>query len=173
MNNTRIFIIGFMGCGKTSVACELAALRDERWADLDDLVEKDDGRSPAEIITSDGEAIFRERETAILEKLLTSGDERVVALGGGAWTIPRNRELIREHNGFAVWLDAPFELCWKRIEADIQARPLAPSRNVAQRLYSERRPIYELAELFIAVADESPADIAKNIAALLQQRSKI
>lgn len=172
MNDTRIFIIGFMGCGKTSVACELAALRNERWADLDDLVEKDDGRSPAEIITSDGEAVFRERETATLEKLLRSGDEGVIALGGGAWTIPRNRELIREHNGVAVWLDAPFELCWKRIEADGKARPLAPSRDVAHRLYSERRPIYKLAELSIVVAGESPVEIAKKIAAVLQKRSK-
>lgn len=173
MNNTSIFIVGFMGCGKTSVARELAAMLNERWADLDDLVEKYDGRSAAEIITSDGEGLFREREIATLGSLLTSGDERVIALGGGAWTILCNRELIREHHGIVVWLDAPFELCWKRIAVDGQERPLAPSRDVAQRLYSERRPIYALAELRIAVNDESPADIAKNIAALLQQQSEI
>jgi shikimate kinase len=161
--------VGFMGCGKTEVARELAVLRNEQWADLDDLIGKGEGRSPAEIITNDGEAVFRERETSMLQSLLMSGAERVIALGGGAWTIPRNRELVREHDAVAVWLDAPFDLCWRRIEAAGQARPLAPNRDAAQRLYLERGAIYSLADFRVSVADESPTAIAGRIAVLLRQ----
>lgn len=171
MNGKTVIIVGFMGCGKTVVARELALLRDEAWSDLDELIEKDEGRSPAEIITNDSEALFRERETSMLQRVLMTGKERVIAVGGGAWTVSRNRELVHEHDAVAVWLDAPFDLCWKRIEADRQARPLAPTRDTAQRLYSERAAIYNLADYHVRVADEAPIEIAKRIVLLLKQRS--
>jgi len=173
LNDARIVIVGFMGCGKTQVAQELARELGEGWADLDAVIEEHDRRSPAEIIANDGEAAFRERETAMLRKVLTSSAERVIALGGGAWTIRGNRELVEAHKGVAVWLDAPFDLCWKRIEADDKARPLAPTRETAHQLYSERAAIYSLADLHVRVADEPPVAIAKRIAALLRQRHTV
>jgi shikimate kinase len=171
MNDTRIVIVGFMGCGKTEVARELALMRNVGWADLDALIEEEEGRSPAQIIIENGETVFREKETGALRKLLTSDGEQVIAMGGGAWTIPDNRALVREHNAVTVWLDAPFDLCWQRIEAADQARPLAPTRDAALKLYSQRGPIYSLAALRITVANESPAAIAERIAALLLQQS--
>jgi shikimate kinase len=169
MNDTRIVIVGFMGCGKTEVAKELANELGEGWVDLDAAIEAHERRTPAEIIMNDGEAGFREVETAMLEKLLTSSAQRVIALGGGAWAAQRNRDLVRKHKGVAVWMDAPFELCWTRIKADEHARPLASTRDAALALYSERRPIYSLADLTVGVADEAPSEIAKTIAALLRQ----
>ena len=168
MNDSGIVIVGFMGCGKTAVARELALLRNERWADLDERIQELEGRTPAQIIIEDGETVFREMETSALKTLLSANGEQVIALGGGAWTIAVNREILREHGSVTIWLDAPFELCWKRIEADGQARPLAPSREIAQKLYSDRRPIYSLADLHVTVADESPIAIAKKIALLLR-----
>lgn len=168
MNDSRLVIVGFMGCGKTEVARELAKELGSDWIDLDAVIEKHERRSPAEIITTDGEVVFREREIDYLEKLLTSGDERVIALGGGAWTTRRVREVVQEHNAVTVWLDAPFELCWKRIEADARARPLAPTREIAQELYSDRLAIYSLADLHVSVDNKSPIAIAQDIAALLR-----
>jgi shikimate kinase len=170
MNDSRIVIVGFMGCGKTAVARELALLRNERWTDLDERIEKIVGRNPAQIIIDDGETVFRELETRVLRDLLSANGEQVIALGGGAWTIAVNREILREHGMAAIWLDAPFELCWERIEENGQARPLAPTREVAQKLYSDRRPIYSLADLHVSVADESPIAIAERIAELLRQQ---
>ena len=79
-----------------------------------------------------------------------------------------NRRLLNEQNARVVWLDAPFELCWKRIPAGDNGRPLAPSREVAEKLYRARRPIYELAELRLAISESENAEGCVNqIAALL------
>jgi shikimate kinase len=86
-------------------------------------------------------------------------------VGGGAWTIAENRRMITEQGVLTVWLDAPFELCWKRIEAGNDSRPLAPSRDAAQILYDQRRPIYSLADARVPVSEkDSAADIAAKIA---------
>ena len=171
MNDKSIFIVGFMACGKTVVAPELARLLGKPFVDLDEQIEAFEGRTPAQIISEDGEPVFREKETRALRELLDRDERSVVALGGGAWTVAANRELIRSVDGVVVWLDTPFDICWHRIEQDAQLRPMAPSRAAAERLFSERLPFYGTADLRIAFVDESPPQIAKNIAALLQQRS--
>ena len=146
MNERRIVIVGFMGCGKTTVAEALATRLGCDMIDLDSFITKHQGRTPAEIIEHDGEAVFRDIETRWLRHLLENTDARVIALGGGAWTIETNQELVRRYNGLTVWLDAPFELCWQRISlSSDRVRPLAPDRESAQELYDRRRGSYELA----------------------------
>ena len=167
MNEPGVVILGFMGCGKTAVARELALLRNQPWVDLDQRIEEQEGRSPKQIIIEDGETAFRETETRVLRKLLANG-ERIIALGGGAWTVAVNREILQQHGSVAVWLDTPFEICWKRIAADGQSRPLAPTREIAQKLYSDRREIYSLADLHVSVGDEPAVAVSKRIAALLR-----
>lgn len=166
----QIIIIGFMGTGKTTVALELARKLNCRAIDLDDLITQREKRSPKEIIQQDGEAAFRSIETQMLREALMAS-ARVVAVGGGAWTIAENRKLIAAHGALSVWLDAPFELCWKRIEAGCEARPLARSREIAAKLYSERHPLYELADSRIDVYEnESVEEIAMKVAsAVLRQ----
>ncbi|MGH9930762.1 MAG: shikimate kinase [Pyrinomonadaceae bacterium] len=163
MTNQQIIIAGFMGTGKTAVAQELGRKLNCLAVDLDELITSHEGRSPNEIIDQDGENKFREIETQMLRQILGES-ARVIALGGGAWTIAANRQLIAEHEAITVWLDAPFELCWKRIEAGAEVRPLARSRELAERLYSERRPVYELAHVRVVVSEnESSAETAKRI----------
>ena len=163
MTNQQIVIIGFMGTGKTTVARELGLKLNCLVVDLDELITRRERRSPNEIIEQDGEVKFRELETQMLREVLAEGP-RVIAVGGGAWTIAANRQLIAEHEAITVWLDAPFELCWKRIEAGAEVRPLARSRELAERLYSERRPVYELAHVRVVVSEnESSAETAKRI----------
>ncbi len=159
MSNQTIIIIGFMGSGKTTVGHELARLLDLRAVDLDSWIAEREQRTPSEIIEQDGEAAFRRIETRALGEVLRDASEvsSVVAVGGGAWTVPENRQLIAEREGFTVWLDPPFELCWQRIAAEQKARPLARSREQAQALYLERRPVYELADLRIPVSENDTA----------------
>lgn len=154
----QIIIIGFMGTGKTTVARELALRLNCLVVDLDELITNNEGRSPKEIIEQDGENKFREIETQMLREVLIEGAARIVAVGGGAWTTAQNRKLIADHEAFTVWLDAPFELCWRRIEAGHQARPLARSRELAEKLYGERRSSYELADARITVAENDSAE---------------
>lgn len=165
MNNQQIVIMGFMGAGKTTVAQALARKLNCRAIDLDDLIAQRETRGPKEIIEQDGEEAFRRIETKMLREVLVEASALVLAVGGGAWTILENRKMITEQGAFTVWLDAPFELCWKRIKAGREARPLARSRETAQTLYATRRPIYALAELRIPVHEnQSAEEIAAKVA---------
>ncbi len=159
----RIAVTGFMAAGKTTVARELARRLSCTFLDLDELIKVHVGRTPQELIDEEGEARFRDIETRVLRDALTSSDAFILALGGGAWTLERNRALLKKHRCLTVWLDASFELCWERIsKAGAEARPLARERESAQRLYEERRASYGLAALRVEVSD---ADDAARIAA--------
>lgn len=173
MSNQQIIIIGFMGTGKSTVAYSLARLLNRRAIDLDNLITQRENRSPREIIEQDGEKTFRKIETQALREVLLQTTDCVIAIGGGGWTIAENRKLIAKHGAFVVWLDSPFDLCWKRIKASREARPLARSRALAETLYSARRPVYELAEARIPVHEnESIEDIAEKVArAVLEQNA--
>ena len=151
MTDRRIVIVGFMGCGKTTVADALARKLGCAMIDLDSFITDREGRSPAEIIAQESEPSFRELETRALKVVLEENAARVLALGGGAWTIEANRALVAQHNCVSVWLDAPFELCWERIQSSGMSRPLAPERESARELYEARRMSYELAQVRIDV----------------------
>ena len=171
MNMRPIIIIGFMGSGKTSVARALARMLSCRAIDLDQWIADSERRTPKAIIEQDGEPAFREIETRSLRQVLAQDGELVIALGGGAWTLPGNRDLIAQHNGFSVWLDALFELCWQRIAAPGNQRPLARDKEQAQMLYAERLTLYKLAALHV-LAEEGQGvdDLASTIANALRKR---
>jgi len=172
MSNQQIIIIGFMGTGKTTVARSLAHLLNRRAIDLDNLITQRERRSPREIIEQEGEQTFREIETQTLREVLLEATDCVIAVGGGGWTSAENRKLIAKHGALAVWLDSSFDLCWKRIEAGREARPLARSRELAEALYAARRPVYELADARIPVYEnESVEEIAQEVARIVLERS--
>ena len=151
MKDHRIVIVGFMGCGKTTVGRALAQRLGREMIDLDSFITEREGRTPAEIIEEDGEPAFREIETHALRDALKMDDARVIALGGGAWTIEVNRALVAQHDCLSVWLDAQFELCWERITSSGDTRPLAPDRESSYRLYESRCENYQLANARISV----------------------
>ena len=153
-----IVITGFMGCGKSKVARELASRRNLVMVDLDEWITARGGRSPADIITEDGERAFREIETNALRELLESGDAGVIALGGGAWIEEVNRDLIDEYDCTSIWLDTPFAICWDRIAASDEDRPLGRTREEAEARYDRRKPVYELARIHIPVSAEQTLD---------------
>jgi len=169
MTDRRIAIVGFMGSGKTTVANALARQLGCGMVDLDSFITDREGRSPAEIIVQDSEPSFREIETRALKVVLEENAARVVALGGGAWMIEANRALVAQHDCLSVWLDTPFELCWKRIESSRTQRPLAPERESAEALYDSRRPVYGLAQIRIDSHEiTGPEEIAIEVEAHLQ-----
>jgi len=156
-----IVITGFMGCGKSKVARALAFQHNVVMVDLDDWITARIGRSPAQLITEDGEREFREIETNALRELLQGGGAGVIALGGGAWIEKANRDLIDEYGCTSIWLDTPFEICWERIAASEEDRPLGRTREEAQARYDLRRPIYALAKIHIAFSDDLISAIEK------------
>jgi shikimate kinase len=169
MNIRHIIITGFMGSGKTTIGRGLARILGCEMLDLDHVIAEHEGRTAGEIIEQDGEQSFRDIETRILREVLENSPMGVIALGGGAWTLEKNRTLINKHGCVTVWLDAPFEVCWERILLSGSSRPLARDEGRARKLYAERRPQYALAELPIRlVADKSTDEISAEIAERLR-----
>ena len=167
--NRRIVIVGFMGCGKTTVANTLARQLGCDSIDLDSFIKEREGRSPAEIIEQDGEAAFRLIETNSLRTVLAENSARVIALGGGAWIVEANRALLETHNCVSVWLDAPFALCWQRIMASDTIRPMAPDRSSAERLFCSRAQSYRLADIRLdASSTKSLNDTVTQLASSLR-----
>jgi len=153
-----IVITGFMACGKTQVARALARRLNLTAIDLDNKIATRYGRTAAQLIVDEGEPAFRALETRTLREVLESHKPCVIALGGGAWITEQNRNLIAEHGGVAVLLDTPFELCWQRIEAAEEERPLGRTREQAESLFRERRPVYQLANIRIPVVAHDTVD---------------
>ena len=169
----RIVITGFMGAGKTTVAAALARLLDCTSVDLDAFVAEREGRTPQELIDEEGEAAFREAETRALLEVLARQPEKdeahVIALGGGAWAVARNRAAITAAGGVTVWLDAPFDLCWRRMKSEDVSRPLGRDIRRARSLYQERLPSYRLAALHVRIDEgRSPREIAAHIAGAVE-----
>jgi shikimate kinase len=161
----RVLLTGFMAAGKTTVAHALAHLLGVRALDLDDLVAAREGRNAQQLIDEKGEPFFRDAETRALEEALRDEGTRVIATGGGAFTFERNRAHVNARRCLTVWLDAPFELCWQRIQAVDNSRPLARDEVKARELYERRRAAYALAELRLRVHSEAtPEQLAREIA---------
>ncbi|HEY6804231.1 MAG TPA: shikimate kinase [Pyrinomonadaceae bacterium] len=166
-SSKTIVITGFMGCGKSEVASRLAVCLNQSFTDLDELITTTTGRTPAQLIREEGERAFRAIETEVLRELLDN-EPGVVALGGGAWIEEVNRDLIQTKEAVTVWLDTPFELCWERIAASSEDRPLGSTREQASARYEQRRPVYQLANITITVdAQDDPELIGQRIIDLL------
>jgi shikimate kinase len=160
----NIVLIGFMGCGKSTVGQLVAEKLAWPFVDTDTLVIERSGRGIPEIFADEGEGGFREREAAALEGL-DDGVSRVIATGGGVVTQPRNQALLRRL-GFVVWLNASEEAIWDRVLRN-RNRPLLHTpdpRQTVRELLESRRPIYaEFAHLTIDTAGFEPEEIAYGI----------
>ena len=159
-----IVITGFMGCGKSKIARALARRFEVPIVDLDDVITARQGRTPAQLITEEGEPAFREIESNTLRETLQTIPVGVIALGGGAWIEETNRDLIEQRGCLSIWLDVPFEVCWGRIKASEEDRPLGRTREQALKLYERRKPIYQLAVIHAQrMADDKLEDFIARI----------
>ncbi len=146
MRTDKIYLVGFMTAGKTSVARALAARLAWRAIDLDEEIERAERRTVADIFASSGEARFRQLERETLQTLLPVR-HAVVATGGGTFVDPLNRADILA-DGCSIWLDATFSEIVTRLPTDGR-RPLASSRAQLEALYHARRASYQFAHVRI------------------------
>jgi shikimate kinase len=144
MRADKVYLVGFMAAGKTTVARALAKRLDWQAVDIDELVEQREHLSVADVFARHGEAYFRAAERAVLNEQLPPR-HRVVATGGGTFVDPQNRAAIHG-DGVSVWLDVPLERAIARMPADGR-RPLAADRSEFERLFYARRAAYQLAHL--------------------------
>jgi shikimate kinase len=173
----NVFLIGYRGSGKTTVARHVAELLGWPWVDADDLVEARAGKSIKQIFADSGEKAFRDLESAVIAEL-AARDRHVVALGGGAVLRERNRERLLASQGLIVWIQATPETLFARIVADpttADRRPnLTAQGGVAEirALLDERTPLYRLcAGLVVDGERHAPAEIARQIADSLPQKT--
>ncbi len=160
-----VFLVGFMGAGKSCVGRALARRLGWRFLDLDRRVEARTGRSIAQTFRDSGEAAFRRVETEELKKLLRELQHSrgtVVALGGGVPAQPANRRLLRGR--LTVFLDVPVRTLWERCRAGRGTRPLGKDAAGFRRLYVARRPRYLAAAVRVREAGRSPQQLATEIA---------
>ena len=160
MKADKVYLVGFMAAGKTTVARILAERLGWRAEDIDELIEARERRSVAEIFAKNGEPYFRSIERDIL-RLLLPLRHCVVATGGGTFMDPENRVAINM-DGVSVWLDVPLEELVARLPADGR-RPLAADRAQMERLFAVRQIAYANAQLRVDARGDHPEAVAERI----------
>ncbi len=158
-----LVLAGFMGSGKTTVGRLLAQRLGWRFCDLDERIEAAAGTTIAAIFAQRGEAAYRGLEHQELVQALGAARTRrtVLALGGGTFAQPANREPIRAAGGSTVFLEVPIELLLQRC-AGIANRPLFRDAHSFRALYEQRLPFYRQAAWTVDAAGE-PAAVAERI----------
>lgn len=163
----RIFLVGFMGSGKTTVGRLLANAMRYTFIDLDQRIEARAGESIPAIFERWGEEHFRDHESVVLDEVVRE-PRAVVATGGGTVIAARNRQLLAR-TGRAFWLNPSFDTLAARVAADDAERPLFVNSAQARQLYDRRLRDYEACGSRVDVApDETPQTTANRVAELIR-----
>jgi shikimate kinase len=165
LQGINFYLIGLMGAGKSTVGRALSQCLGYPFFDTDHLIEELAKKSIPEIFAADGELTFRDMETQVLAEL-SSYRRLVVATGGGIILKRSNWSYLR--HGILVWLDAPLDIIFERIQEDPD-RPLLKTedpKETLQQISEQRRSLYSEADLHIVIRPEdSPEGIADRILA--------
>ncbi|MCM1087723.1 MAG: shikimate kinase [Muribaculaceae bacterium] len=155
----NIILIGFMGCGKSTVGIKLSYRLRRPVEDTDKLIEKEEGRTISEIFRTEGEAYFRDLETACLRKLLKTANHLIISAGGGLPLREENRDLLKRL-GIVVYLRAGAETIYERLKHDT-TRPLLQGdnpRGKIEDMMKKRSKYYEKASNYIVDVDGKDFD---------------
>ncbi|MDH3628087.1 MAG: shikimate kinase [Acidobacteriota bacterium] len=157
-----IFLLGFMGAGKSTVGPIVARHLGLPFVDTDALIESREGRSIRQIFAEDGEAVFRRLESDRLEELLGAGPA-VVATGGGVYQSFSVRRSLHRH-GTTVWLDVPWQVVGQRVPRG-DDRPLFKSDYSPEfrAFFEKRRACYALAAVRVDAGSGSAEEVARRI----------
>lgn len=162
----HVILIGFMGCGKSTVGYRLSYKLKKCLIDTDQLIERRAGMTIRDMFAQKGESYFRQKETECLNSLYHELGSRIIALGGGTPMREENRDIIKGL-GKVVYLKASPETIYSRVKHDTK-RPLLQCENPRERieaLLKERGPVYEsLADIIIHVDGKQIKDVVREVA---------
>jgi shikimate kinase len=158
----KIYLVGFMGAGKTTVGRELAARIDAPFFDLDELIVAAEKLSIKDIFLSRGEAYFRKRERDVLRS--THYLERaIIATGGGTFTFDENVQFIQQE-GLSVYLSAPYALLRSRIDVKGMDRPLFRDDFATLELFTNRLRYYKMSDVTLEIREpDTPSEIVERL----------
>jgi shikimate kinase len=170
----KLFLVGMMGAGKTTVGRQLAKRLGKTFHDADREIEGRTGVSVAVIFDIEGEAGFRKREAEVIEQM-TALDDIVLATGGGAVLDPRNREHLK-NRGFVIYLHAVPAVLWQRTRAD-KSRPLLQGVDPRERLeslYAVRDPLYrDVADLVVETGRQGIGPLITQVLARIGEACRL
>jgi shikimate kinase len=168
----NLYLVGMMGCGKSTIAKLLAQELGYRFLDTDSVIEGVAKQPITEIFAASGEAAFRELETQVLGQI-SAYQQMVIATGGGIILQRQNWSYLR--HGIVVWLDVPIDVLCDRLQNDT-TRPILQGVDLRQKLAAlleQRQHLYAQADVRVAIdADEAPDALAQRILAAIQQSLK-
>ena len=165
---TTVFLIGFSGCGKSTIGPRLARRLKARFYDTDAMIEQRTARKINEIFREDGEATFRALESETIRRLVSRSQRKVIALGGGAFSHRTNRALIKKSGVVVVYLSCPVRELYRRLQ-HLSDRPLLDGRPAAgetmrqaklrriAELLENRKDAYRQAHLRVSTANKTVA----------------
>lgn len=167
----RIFLIGFMGSGKTTLGRELSDLLKMEFIDLDEVIERKEGTTISELFQSKGEEYFRDKESFYL-KSLDQANNTVISTGGGTPCFYDNMQWMNDH-GITVYLNFSAEILFRRLKPEAEHRPLLKGKadeELAAFIKSklqERDPFYSRSHIVVNDGEISALSVAEKIYHLL------
>jgi shikimate kinase len=167
----NLVLVGFMGCGKTTVGNWVAARLGKSFVDMDALIEQRVGKSIAEIFSSEGEGNFRQLERALVQEL-AAGSDQIIAAGGGVVLNPENLRDFQQ-SSVVIALLVSASAAHQRTKAQ-RHRPLLEGANrwiELRRLHKQRAPLYEAIPLRVDTTDKGIETVVTEVIALYKRNS--
>jgi len=162
---SKIYLVGFMGAGKSTVGDRLADRLEFEFRDLDEMIEGRTGKTIPQIFRDDGEDRFRELETETLREQSQSSKPLILATGGGVPANEKNRRILEE-SGTTIYLDVDFDVIYERVQEG-EHRPLVPDGEEAydqlRSLWEDRQSCYREADFVVSLSDESPETVVREL----------
>ncbi|RAR75705.1 shikimate kinase [Flavobacterium aciduliphilum] len=169
----KVVLVGYMGCGKSVVARELAKRMGMKSLELDEIIEKKCQMPLTKIFETKGELYFRTLEHEIFKQLLNEEADGIISTGGGTPCYFNNHEFLQQNGIYSIYLKAPVEVLYQRLKKEKTKRPMIAKIHeedlkefIAKHLF-ERSNYYTKAKFTIAIAAKSPAEIVDELLNLL------
>ncbi|MFH1768668.1 MAG: shikimate kinase [Candidatus Omnitrophota bacterium] len=166
--NKNIYLVGFMGAGKSAVGKELSARTNKNFIEMDEIIEQKEGMAISDIFAKKGENYFRLREKALLADI--AKDENLIVSCGGGVVIDQDNIILLKKTGFMIWLEADIETLYRRTKSCVN-RPLLDVANPEEKirqLLKQRQAFYREAHFWLDTSHLSVDQVADEIARKLK-----
>ena len=169
----KIILLGYMGCGKSTIASRLSKRTGISFVDLDKRIEERTNLSINEIFEQKGELYFRKLEREIFIELLHSAETQIIGLGGGTPCYANNHELLKGEDVFSIYLKASVETLTNRLVSNRSKRPLISNKSedeikefIAKHLF-ERSFYYNQAQNVVPIDGKTKDETVEDILEIL------